>query len=40
MQQDAPFTVREIRGLINDEGKIALAKKMIQEGFLEIVDLG
>jgi hypothetical protein len=40
MLEDRPFAIHEIRGLINDAGKVELARKMIQEGVLEIVDLG
>lgn len=36
---DKPFAVSEIKGLISDAGKIALAKRFVQTGFLQIVSI-
>ena len=34
--QDQPFKVKEVKGLLTAEGKLAIVKELIEGGFLEI----
>jgi hypothetical protein len=40
MLRDAVFAVRDIRGFISDAGRVELARTLVREGLLEIVDPG